>query len=71
MYSMNNSGPRIDPWGTTLEVIISSDFIVLCLTACFQIPLMPYCSSFLIKILWLIVSNAFDKSRKIPRVYFP
>ena len=78
---MNKRGPNIDPWGTPHVIVLVIDFLSLISTYCFllaryeqnhsfDLPLIPYHSSFFTSILWSMVSNALLKSSSVVAVNF-
>ena len=81
-YSINNTGPRTEPWWTSFFTISSFDILFFHLTHCVldlryeenQLktwPLIPEFSNFFNSSDWLTVSNAFFKSRKTVVLLFP
>ena len=73
MYKRKSSGPKIDPWGTPLLIILLSDIVLLTTQHCvlfwrydFNIPMalsqIPYRLSFRNRIEWSTESNALLRS---------
>ena len=78
IYIRNSKGPSTDPCGTPWVTSILSETVSLTIVCWILFvrydsnqlsvtPLMPQWHSLSIKILWLIVSKAFWKSRKTPQ----
>ena len=73
-FTKESTGPNTDPCGTPNVMFDIEELQFLIETYCFLLlkydsnqccmtPLMPLCRSLLINMLWLTVSNAFEKSR--------
>ena len=76
MYSINSKGPKIDPCGTSIDILTGILLILQYLTVCSLLVkwafiksraklLIPYLNNFLYNILRSTVSNALAKSKKV------
>ena len=78
-YSINNTGPRTEPWGTPFFTISSFDILFFHITHCVldlryeenQLKTWPLIPKFFNSSEWFTVSNASFKSRKTVVLLFP